>query len=136
MNSSHFSISLHILTLLDQVKGQLLNSEYIAGSINCNPVLVRKELANLHKHGFVQSKEGKGGGSTLAKNPEDINLGDVYKAVKQKSLLGESKNEPNPDCPVGKQITKHLTDLYAEAENALVKNLAAKSLKDFSAGFK
>ncbi|KQM77356.1 Rrf2 family transcriptional regulator [Pedobacter sp. Leaf216] len=136
MNSSHFSISLHILTLLDQVKGQLLNSEYIAGSINCNPVLVRKELANLHKHGFVQSKEGKGGGSTLAKNPEDINLGDVYKAVKQKSLLGESKNEPNPDCPVGKQITKHLNNLYAEAENALVKNLATKSLKEFSAGFK
>jgi Rrf2 family protein len=113
-----------------------LNSEYIAGSINCNPVLVRKELANLHKHGFVQSKEGKGGGSTLAKNPADINLGDVYRAVKQKSLLGESKNEPNPDCPVGRQITKHLTDLYQEAENALVKNLSTKTLKDFSAEFK
>ncbi|MGN8057556.1 Rrf2 family transcriptional regulator [Pedobacter sp. 22163] len=136
MNNSHFSISLHILTLLDQVKGQLLNSEYIAGSINCNPVLVRKELANLHKHGFVQSKEGKGGGSTLAKNSADINLGDVYRAVKQKSLLGESKNEPNPDCPVGRQITKHLNDLYDEAETALVKNLSSKTLKDFSAGFK
>ena len=135
MNSSHFSISLHILTLLDKVNGQLLNSEYIAGSINCNPVLVRKELANLHKHGFVQSKEGKGGGSTLAKRPADINLGEVYKTVKQKGLLGESKNEPNPDCPVGKQITQQLKQLYNDAENALIKDLSLKTLKDFSMGF-
>jgi len=135
MSDSHFSISLHILALLDHERGQLLNSEYIAGSINCNPVLVRKELANLHKHGLVHSKEGKGGGSTLAKNPADINFGEVYQAVKQKSLFGESKNEPNPDCPVGKQISKHLSKLYDEAENALIKNLATHTLADFSAEF-
>ena len=135
MNSSRFSISLHILTLLDQAKGALVSSDWIAGSININPVLVRKEIINLRKHGFVLSKEGKGGGSALAKNASDINLGDVYLAVKQKSILGESKNEPNPNCPVGKQINKHLDQLYNDAEEALIKRLSAQNLSDFSSKF-
>ncbi|WP_316802766.1 Rrf2 family transcriptional regulator [Pedobacter nototheniae] len=135
MNSSRFSISLHILTLLDQAKGALVSSDWIAGSININAVLVRKEIINLRKHGFVQSKEGKGGGTALAKNAADINLGDVYLAVKQKSILGESKNEPNPNCPVGKQINKHLDQLYNDAESALIKSLSAQNLLDFSAKF-
>ena len=108
MNNSRFSISLHILTLLDEAKGTLVSSEYLAGSININPVLVRKEIMNLRKHGFVDSKEGKGGGSFLAKNASNINLGAVYKAVNNSNILGQSKNEPNPKCPIGKQM-----DLYS-----------------------
>ena len=67
MSNGRFSISLHILTLLDQGKDELLSSECLAGSININPVLVRKEIANLKKHGLVESKEGKAGGFTLGK---------------------------------------------------------------------
>ena len=96
MNNSRYPISLHILTLLDDAKGTLVSSDYLAGSININPVLVRKEIINLRKHGFVNSKEGKGGGSFLAKNASDINLGELYKAVKNATILGQSKNEPNP----------------------------------------
>jgi len=114
---------------------ELMNSEHIATSININPVLVRKELVNLHKHGFVHSKEGKGGGFTLAKKSTDINLGDVYLTVRQKGLLGANKNEPNLDCPVGKHINKHLTNLYSDAENALIQSLSKQNLADFSARF-
>ena len=135
MNNGRFSISLHILTLLDQAKGEVLTSDYIAGSININPVLVRKEIANLRKHGFVESKEGKGGGALLAKSAALINLGEVYRSVKHKSVLGESKNEPNPACRVGRQIGAHLEDLYSAAENALISNLATQTLADFSKKF-
>ncbi|QPH39688.1 Rrf2 family transcriptional regulator [Pedobacter endophyticus] len=136
MNNSRFPISLHILTLLDDAKGALVSSEYLAGSININPVLVRKEIMNLRKHGFVDSKEGKGGGSFLAKKVADINLGDVYKAVKNNNVLGRSKNEPNPKCPIGKQISQHLNSLYNDAENALIDNLSTQTLADFAEKFK
>lgn len=136
MNNSRFPISLHILTLLDQMKGQYVNSDLIAGSININPVLVRKEIINLRKHGFVESREGKGGGTTLAKKSADINLADVYLAVKDKSFLGESKNQPNPKCPVGKQINTHLKDLYQEVEDTLLKSLGNQTLADFTGKFK
>lgn len=135
MSSSRFPISLHILTLLNEAKGGVVSSEYLAGSININPVLVRKEIMNLRKHGFVDSKEGKGGGSFLAKNASEINLGDVYKAVRSNHVLGQSKNEPNPKCPVGRQINQHLDSLYSDAENALIDNLSKQTLADFALKF-
>lgn len=135
MNNNRFTISLHILTLLEQANGELLSSDFIAGSININPVLVRKEIINLRKHGFVQSKEGKGGGTTLAKNASTIALADVYLAVKEKSILGANKNQPNPLCKVGKQINQHLDDLFNDAENALINQLATQTLASFSSKF-
>ena len=99
-------------------------------------MLVRKEIMNLRKHGFVDSKEGKGGGSFLAKNASNINLGAVYKAVNNNNILGQSKNEPNPKCPIGKQINQHLNTLYNDAEKALIENLSNQTLADFALKFK
>ncbi|WP_113654827.1 Rrf2 family transcriptional regulator [Pedobacter namyangjuensis] len=135
MNNGRFAIALHLLTLLDQAKGELLSSEYLAGSININPVLVRKELSSLRKHGFVQSKEGKNGGSTLAVSAKEITLAAVYNSVKQLSLLGHQKNTPNPKCPVGKDINKHLNNLYNDTEKILIDQLNKKTLADFSQQF-
>lgn len=135
MNNGRFSISLHILTLLATAGDEWYTSEYIAGSININPVLVRKELVNLRNHGLVQSKEGKNGGSSLAKPASQIKLSDIYNIVQQSPILGQAKNEPNPACPVGKQINQHLNKLYEEVENTLLQKLGATTLADFCKQF-
>jgi len=135
MNNGRFSIALHILVLLDKAKGDLLSSEYLAGSININPAMVRKELVNLRNHGFVQSKEGKNGGSTLARSAKDITLGLVYESVKQTSFLGHQKNVPNPLCPVGREINTHLDNLYNDTEKVLIEQLSKQTLADFSQQF-
>ncbi|EHQ28948.1 Rrf2 family transcriptional regulator [Mucilaginibacter paludis] len=131
MNNSRFSISVHILTLLASAEGGIVTSDYLAGSININPVLVRKELINLRKHNLVGSKEGKNGGAYLLKPATEIRLSDVYEAVKQSPLLGQAKNTPNPACPVGRQINQHLDSLHADAERALVKQLNTTTLQQF-----
>jgi len=136
MNNGRFAIALHILTLLDKANGELLSSEYLAGSININPVLVRKELGNLRNHHFVTSKEGKNGGSSLAKSANEITLGEVYESVRQISLLGNQKNTPNPKCPVGKDINMHLNNLYNDTEKVLIDQLSKQTLADFSNQFK
>lgn len=135
MRNVRFATSLHILLLLEHLQEELVSSEYIAGSININPVLVRKEISNLRSHGMVESKEGKGGGSKLAKSPSAIFLSDVYRAVRQEPLLGRS-NHPNPDCEIGRQINTHICHLYTEAEEVLVNKLASISLSDFAQAFK
>ncbi|GAB3907549.1 Rrf2 family transcriptional regulator [Larkinella knui] len=135
MNNGRFSIAIHILTLLARAGDEWLSSEYLAGSVNINPVLVRKEISNLRRNGLIISKEGKNGGSRLAKPAEKILLSDVYQAVRQASLLGQNKNNPNPDCPVGRQINTHLDQLYLEAENAMVTKLNQTTLADFSKKF-
>lgn len=130
MGNVRFATAIHILTLLAYLKEEILSSEYIAGSINVNPVLVRKELSNLRQHGLVQSREGKGGGAMLAKSPKDILLADIYNAVRQAPLLGRSNN-PNPACAVGQQINKHIEQVYEKAEQTLVDQLGKTTLADF-----
>lgn len=136
MNNGRFATSLHILSLLGIFPEELRSSEWLAGSININPVLVRKELINLRNAGLVASKEGKNGGSYLAKPAHKILLSEVFKAVQQEFLLGRTINTPNPDCRVGKQINKHLDKLNAQATNALIQQLGKQTLADFMKQFK
>jgi DNA-binding IscR family transcriptional regulator len=134
MNNVRFATSLHILTLLNLSEEEMLSSEYIAGSININPAIVRKEISNLRDHQFVGTREGKGGGAYLQKSPKEIHLSAVYKAIVQVPILGRS-NTPNPECPVGKQINGVIEKLYTEAEEALLQKLESITLEDFNRDF-
>ncbi|WP_221392265.1 Rrf2 family transcriptional regulator [Dyadobacter sp. NIV53] len=135
MNNSKFAISVHILTLLATAEEEWMSSEYLAGSININPVMVRKELINLRESGLVTSKEGKSGGSKLGKSPDAILMSHVYEAVRQTELLGKGRNSLNPHCPVGRKINEHLDSLYEESERALITSLAKTTLADFCKKF-
>jgi Rrf2 family protein len=136
MYNSRFAISLHILTLLAHEDGEWLSSEYIAGSININPVLVRKELSNLRQHGLVQSREGKNGGSCLARPANKILLSEIFEAIRSESALGTTKNDPNPACKIGRQINKHLDNLYQEVDDLLVQKLSKTTVAAFYREFK
>ena len=57
MISGKFAITLHILSLLTKNPESFLSSEFISSSLNMNPVLVRKEIANLKKNKIVESSE-------------------------------------------------------------------------------
>ena len=135
MTDSRFTISLHILTLLATAPRAYTPSERIAGSLNVHAVLVRKMLGVLRAKGLVSSKEGKQGGSRLARPADDIRLSEVYEAVRRGSPLGNERHEPNPECRVGRQINVHLDALYEEAETALVRQLGATTLGAFTRKF-
>ena len=133
--NGRFPIALHILTLLSKSADELASSDYIAGSININPALARKEISNLRNQGFISSKEGKSGGYTLGKSSKQITLADVYRAVKNQPVLGVAKNTPNPGCPVGKQINKKLDELYADLDQTLLEKLSSITIEDFANQF-
>jgi Rrf2 family protein len=136
MGNRRFAISMHILVLLTENKEEWLSSDYLAESMNINPVLVRKEISNLRKHGLILSKEGKNGGSMLAKPAIQILISDVYRIVISQTLLGNPLVAPNSKCPVGEQINKHLENLNLETENFIVKQLSNQTLADFVKKFK
>lgn len=135
MISGKFATTLHILTLLSKFPDEYLSSDYLAGSMNMNPVLVRKEIANLKKNHLVESKEGKNGGTRLLKTAAQISLDDIFKLTFETVSLGFSKNTPNPDCPVGKQINKNLEELYENINHKISGHLGNISLEDFSNKF-
>jgi Rrf2 family protein len=135
MISGKFAITTHILTLLTKFPNDYLSSEYIAGSINLNPVLVRKEISNLKKNHIVESKEGKNGGTRLLKPASEISLLDIFKMTFDAVNLGYAKNQPNPDCPVGKKINENLDTLYADINEKINAQLSTITLENFSNQF-
>lgn len=135
MISGKFAITLHILTLLSKFPDDYLSSDFIAGSMNLHPVLVRKEIANLKKNHIVESKEGKNGGTKLLQPASAITLDHIFKMTFDTVSLGYSKKDPNPDCPVGKQINKNLDELYASINQKISVQLSGITLTEFSEKF-
>lgn len=135
MISGKFAITLHILTLLSKFPDEYLSSDFLAGSMNLHPVLVRKEIANLKKHHIVESREGKNGGTRLLIPAKDITLYMIFKLTFEKVTLGFSKKDPNPNCPIGKKINQNLQLLYDEINDRISDQLQGISLTDFEEKF-
>ncbi|MES2267095.1 MAG: Rrf2 family transcriptional regulator [Bacteroidota bacterium] len=132
--NGRFPIAMHIMTLLCTAD-EVMSSEYMAGSINVNPVLVRKKLSNLIRHGLIISRQGKNGGYQLGKDANHISLASIYRAVKPDAVLGQAKNQPNPACPIGKQINAHLKQLDNDIELTMLNKLGNTTLAEFCKKF-
>lgn len=117
--NSRFAVAVHILTLLGQGGGAPMTSEYVAGSVNTNPSLVRRLLGMLARAGLTTSQFGAGGGALLARPADQITLGDVYRAVDAGDLFGMHPEAPNPACPVGRNIQAVLETRIGAAERAM-----------------
>lgn len=135
MISGKFAITLHILTLLSKFPEEYLSSDFLASSMNINPVLVRKEIANLKKHNIVESREGKYGGSRLCMASDTITLNDIFKITFETVSLGYCKKDPNPECPVGKKINENLDKLYTDINSDISNKLCQISLTEFTEEF-
>jgi predicted transcriptional regulator len=72
--NSQFAIAIHALTLLAQSSDEPMTSELIAGSVNTNPVFMRRVMGSLSRVGRVASQPGVGGGWRLVRALELIAL--------------------------------------------------------------
>lgn len=135
MNNTRFATAVHIMTLLAKSPQEWLTSEWMAGSININPAVVRKELSVLREAGLVTSRQGKEGGSQLSKNPDSITISEIYSAVKNTDVLGKKNQNPNPVCSVGREINDHLNNLFIETDKLVVNFLGNKTLREFTDQF-
>ncbi|KFF73741.1 Rrf2 family transcriptional regulator [Chryseobacterium sp. P1-3] len=135
MNNTRFATAVHIMTLLAKSPQEWLTSDWIAGSINVNPVIVRKEISVLREAGLIISRQGKEGGSQLARSADLISISEIYKAVKNTEVLGKKNQNPNPACSVGKEINAHLNTLFEETDQLVVNFLGNKSLQEFADQF-
>jgi Rrf2 family protein len=133
-SSSRFTVALHVLTLLAYERDRPLTSEYVAGSVNTNPVVIRRILADLRRAKLVGSRGGGGGGWSLLRAPAAITLRDVYRAVEGPALFPLHPQQPNPRCPVGHDIQRVLAEQYELANQALEARLAATTIADLRAG--
>lgn len=135
MSNTRFATAVHIMTLLADSPQDWLTSEWMAGSININPAMVRKELSILREAGLIISRQGKEGGSRLSRDAEAVTIAEIYAAVNNTDVLGKKNRKPNPLCHVGKEINDHLNNLFSETDQLVIKFLGNKTLKEFTDHF-
>jgi Rrf2 family protein len=121
--NSHFTIAMHILALLGHHAPRALTSEFIAGSVNTNPVFIRRLLASLRDARLVTSQLGPGGGWTLLRPAKDITLRDVYRAMEDRPLFAPHASTPSAECEVGANIQQILSKHFDASVRALEQQL-------------
>lgn len=127
--NSRFTVAVHILALL-ALNGKPLSSKYIAGSVNTNPVVIRRIISLLSKAGLVETQLGVEGGSTLSRPADKITLREVYTISEQGELFALHHNQPNQLCPCGRNIKPILSTVFKKAEAALEGILAETTIAD------
>lgn len=127
--SSRFSIAVHTLSLI-ALSPEPCTSDFIAGSVKTNPVVIRRIIGQLKKAGLINVRAGAGG-AYLLKGLEEITLLDVYRAVEvvEKGDLFNFHEHPNPKCPVGANIESVFRMKMLQAQYALEHELAQVTLK-------
>ncbi len=130
--TSRFTIAVHIITAIDYFKdSEKVTSNFLAGSVGANPVIVRNVMGNLKEAGIIDISQGKSG-ITLAKKLDEITFYDVYKAVdcvNDEGLFHFHEN-PNPDCPVGRNIHKALDEELFSIQNAMEEQMRRITVAD------
>ena len=128
--TSKFTVAVHILTCIDIFGGQMrVTSDFLSGSTGVNAVIVRNVLGQLRNAGIVETRQGSGG-AHLAKALDEITLYDIYKAVDcvdDEGLFHFHEN-PNADCPVGRNIHKAMDGRLESAQAALENELKSTTL--------
>ncbi|TXK84949.1 Rrf2 family transcriptional regulator [Paenibacillus sp. N3.4] len=126
--SSRFSMAVHILSMIT-LDPLYSTGDRIARSINSNPVVIRRIMAQLKKAGYIETKAGVAGAS-LRVSPERLTLLNIYRAVEsvEGNQLFNFHKDPDPNCSVGMNIESVLVPQLSHAQMAMEYELASVTL--------
>jgi Rrf2 family protein len=127
--NTQFSIAIHLMASLGCGKEEV-TSAHLAESINASPSFVRRILAKLSKAGLVETTMGKTGACSLARNPKDISLREIYEAVEAPKVFAIHDYPAQKFCNVSCRIKNVMECILDETQNSVEKTLEKMSLKD------
>lgn len=130
--SSRFTIAIHVLACIATFKDDYkVTSEFLAGSVNVNPVVIRRLLQQLKAAGIVHVTRGSGG-AEIAKPLSEITMLDVYKAVDsiENGELFHFHENPNQECPVGRNMHNVLDDKLNQIQAAMENEMRSITIQD------
>ena len=136
--SSRFTIAVHIFACIDTFeKDYKVTSDFLASSVNVNPVVIRKILGQLKAAELITVKRGSGG-AAIAKPLEEISFYDIYKAVEcvDSGELFHFHENPNKQCPVGRNIHNILDEKLQQVQQAMEEKLKDITIADVIADTK
>lgn len=130
--SSRFTIAVHVLICIETFKSDYkITGDFLASSVNVNPVVIRRLLQQLKKAGIVSVTRGSGG-ADIGKPLDEITLFDIYNAVEcvEDGGLFHFHENPNPLCPVGKNIHSILDVRLKQIQQAMEREMKSVTIQD------
>src|SRR5215468_5100721 len=127
--SSRFAVAVHILALMAAAEDEPIKSDQMAGSVNTNPVVIRRILCSLSRADLITSQTGAAGGSRLARRAGQISLLDVYRAVEEGGVFALHRQSPSRRCLVGGGIESVLKDVLGEVNLAVERVLSKTTIE-------
>lgn len=128
--STQFSIAVHMLAGLGYTGASDMTSTQLAASVNTSPSFVRRVLAKLSKANLVSTTMGKMGSTALARDPKDISLLEIYKAVEAPKAFAIHDYPVQQHCKVSCAIKESMDKVLAKTQDSMEKSLAGISLAD------
>ncbi len=132
--NSQLSDVLHVLLHMADHR-EPVTSEFLAGMMRSNPVVVRRTLSGLRSRGFVNSNKGRTGGWTLTCNLSEVTLLDVYEAIGEPPLFALGLRNESTSCLVEKAANTALKDSLMQAESLLMERFKTVTLQSLYALF-
>ena len=127
-NNTQFSIAIHIMAALACGCDKDITSSTLAGSVNTSPSFVRRVLAKLSKARLVETTTGKAGRTWLAKDPKQISLLDIYRAVDAPKAFAIHNYAEQKVCLVSCHIKEALDKTLGKTQKAMEASLDETSL--------
>jgi len=121
-------MAVHVMTVLAYKEGDRVTSAMLAGSVNTNPVIIRRLLLSLQRARLIDTCKGAGAGTRLNRAPGRINLAEIYRSVEDSEAFASPSKKPNAACPVGNCIRDALERIFASAQTALERDLEKTTL--------
>ena len=134
--SSRFTLALHILTCAELFgRERRVTSEFLSQSVNTNPVIVRRILSQLKAAGLITVARGTGG-VALTRPGSEISFLDVFRAIEpmEGGELFRFHENPNPACPVGRNIHTLLDGRLGAIQSAMEQEMSRSTLAGLCAG--
>ncbi len=124
-------MAIHMFACIDTFSDQKMTSDFMAASIGTNPVIIRKLLQQLKAASLIDVLRGTGG-VRITRPLSEITFLDIYKAVEcaPDEQLFHFHENPNPNCPVGRNIHNVLDNRLVQIQKAMEDKLAEMTLAD------
>jgi len=120
---------LHVLLHMGQSQ-EPVTSETIARVLQTNPVVVRRTMAGLRDHGYVNSIKGHGGGWTLAQPLAGITLLDIYRALEEPNIFAFGWAEDHDNCLIERAVNDQLEKSLSDAQALLLASFGKVTLQN------
>lgn len=124
--SSRLTMAVHVMVFLDIVKSQgKITSDFLASSVNVNPVVIRRLLTQLKSAGLVEVSRGNDG-IRLQKPLSEITMLDLYNAVEcvENGTLFHFHDNPSGECPIGRNIRSVLDPKLDRIQHVMEEEMA------------